>query len=408
VKKIQTLSIDEFDYPLTEDHIAKHPLSNRSDSQLLYYHNGIIEHKKFTDIIDLFQPDDFWVINNTKVIPARVHFQKATGALIEIFCLEPIGMDYTSVLTSQQTCQWLCFVGGAKKWKEGMLSKPYLLNGKEGLLEVSCLDKNDHGYTIQWRWNIGQFSEVLDACGELPIPPYLNRDTEPEDYDRYQTLFAKLEGSVAAPTASLHFDADVIERIKAKGVQQAALTLHVGAGTFKPVSTQNIGEHEMHAEYFEVPISFLENWIQKLKLNQRTIVVGTTALRTLETLYWLGNEKAEPNEQHLFHLGQWSPYQDKIENALVENIEWLYQKATQLGLNTIAGTTQIIMGPGYSIKTADALITNFHQPKSTLLLLVHAAVGEDWKKIYESALAYPYRFLSYGDSSWLEIKKASQ
>ena len=408
MKKIQNISIDDFDYPLTENHIAKYPLANRSDSQLLYYANGEIEHKKFHDILDLFLPGDFWVVNNTKVIPARVHFQKPTGAFIEIFCLEPIGMDYTSALTAQNQCQWLCFVGGAKKWKDGLLTKQYNLNGEEGTLEVNCIEKSEQGFIVEWKWNVGQFSEVLDACGELPIPPYLNRDTEPEDYDCYQTLFAQWEGSVAAPTASLHFDNNIIQKIKAKNVQQGTLTLHVGAGTFKPVSAAQIGGHEMHAEYFEVTVGFLLSWIEKIASKQRTIVVGTTALRTLETLYWLGNERVEPDKQNLFHLGQWTPYQDKKENTLLENLEWLYQKATSYRLSTIAGTTQIIIGPGYSIKTADALITNFHQPKSTLLLLVHAVVGEDWKKIYQSALDYPYRFLSYGDSSWLKTKKTSK
>lgn len=407
MKKIQNISIDEFDYPLTENHIAKYPLANRSDSQLLCYRDGEIEHKKFKDIVHLFEPGDFWVVNNTKVIPARVHFQKPTGASIELFCLEPIGMDHTSALTAKNQCQWLCFVGGAKKWKEGLLTKHYTLNGVEGALEVNCIEKSESGFIIEWKWNVGQFSEILDACGELPIPPYLNRDTEPEDYDRYQTLFAQWQGSVAAPTASLHFDEQIIQSIQNKGVVQGALTLHVGAGTFKPVSGANIGEHTMHAEYFEVTVSFLKSWIEKIKSNQRTIVVGTTALRTLETLYWLGNESAEPDEQNLFHLRQWTPYEEKKENTLLENLEWLYQKATSSGLRTIAGTTQIIIGPGYQVKTADALITNFHQPKSTLLLLVHAVVGEDWRKIYQSALDHPYRFLSYGDSSWLQTKKTS-
>jgi S-adenosylmethionine:tRNA ribosyltransferase-isomerase len=407
VKNIQNISIDDFDYPLTENHIAKYPLANRSDSQLLYYHEGKIEHKKFKDIIDLFSPGDLWVVNNTKVIPARIHFQKNTGAQIEVFCLEPLGMDYTTALTAKTNNQWLCFVGGAKKWKEGTLSKPYSLNGEDGVVEVTCLEKREDGFIIDWKWSVGQFSEMLDACGELPIPPYLNRDTEPEDYERYQTLFAKLAGSVAAPTASLHFDESIIQKIQEKNVQQATLTLHVGAGTFKPVSAAQIGGHEMHAEYFEVSLPFMAGWIEKLKNNQRTIVVGTTALRTLETLYWLGNQKCQPDTQQLFHLGQWVPYENQPENSLLENIEWLYQKATSMGLSSIAGTTQIIIGPGYEIKSADALVTNFHQPKSTLLLLVHAVVGEDWKKIYHEALNYPYRFLSYGDSSWLQTKKAS-
>jgi S-adenosylmethionine:tRNA ribosyltransferase-isomerase len=252
---------------------------------------------------------------------------------------------------------------------------------------------------------VGQFSEVLDAIGELPIPPYLNRETEEEDYDRYQTLFAQWEGSVAAPTASLHFDQGVIQSLLKKGITQGQLTLHVGAGTFKPVSADTLSKHEMHAEYFEISKDFIEQWMTKLKNGQRTIAVGTTALRTLESLYWLGNERATPDEHGLFHLGQWSPYQEKPENSLIQNLEYLYQKATELGLDVIAGTTQIIIGPGYTIKTIQALITNFHQPKSTLLLLVHAIVGDDWKKIYQSALDNHYRFLSYGDSSWLSTSQ---
>jgi S-adenosylmethionine:tRNA ribosyltransferase-isomerase len=266
-----------------------------------------------------------------------------------------------------------------------------------------CVDRGDNGFVIDWKWDLGQFSEVLEAIGELPIPPYLNRATEEEDYDRYQTLFAKWEGSVAAPTASLHFDETVIAALKQKGVTQGQLTLHVGAGTFKPVSADTLGNHEMHAEYFEVSLAFITQWMEKLKQGNRTIVVGTTALRTLESLYWLGNEHATPDEHGLFHLGQWSPYQEMPENSLIQNLEYLYQKATDSGLDVIAGTTQIIIGPGYTIKTIQALITNFHQPKSTLLLLVHAIVGEDWKKIYQSALDNDYRFLSYGDSSWLSV-----
>ncbi len=401
MKKIQDLSISEFDYPLPDERIAVHPLANRSDSKLLYYKNGAISHLNFRDIVDLFQPNDFWVVNNTKVIPARIHFQKSTGGIIEIFCLEPMDMDYTTALTSRDHCTWKCFVGGAKKWKEGSLFKSYTLNGQSGTVEVICLHRGDQGFVIEWKWDLGQFSEVLDAIGELPIPPYLNRETEEEDYDRYQTLFAQWEGSVAAPTASLHFDQGVIQSLLDKGVTQGQLTLHVGAGTFKPVSADTLSKHEMHAEYFEVSLAFIVQWMEKLKQGHRTIVVGTTALRTLESLYWLGNERAVPDEHGLFHLGQWSPYQEMPENSLIENLEYLYQKATELGLDVVAGTTQIIIGPGYTIKTIQALITNFHQPKSTLLLLVHAIVGEDWKRIYQSALDNDYRFLSYGDSSWL-------
>lgn len=390
----------DFDYPLPEERIALHPLAKRSDSKLLHFQKGEITHLNFRDIVDLFEPNDFWVVNNTKVIPARIHFQKSTGGVIEIFCLEPLDMDYTSALAKEK-CTWLCFVGGAKKWKEGSLFKSYSINGKKGTLEVMCVHSGDNGFVIDWKWDLGQFSEVLEAIGELPIPPYLNRATEEEDYDRYQTLFAKWEGSVAAPTASLHFDETVIETLKQKGVTQGQLTLHVGAGTFKPVSADTLGKHEMHAEYFEVSTAFIAQWIEKLKQGHRTIVVGTTALRTLESLHWLGNERAVPDEHGLFHLGQWSPYQEKPENSLIENLEYLYQKATELGLDVIAGATQIIIGPGYTIKTIQALITNFHQPKSTLLLLVHAIVGEDWKRIYQSALDNDYRFLSYGDSSWL-------
>lgn len=403
MKKIQEISINDFSYDLPNERIALHPLAKRSDSKLLHYHNGEISHRHFHQIADLFEPNDFWVVNNTKVIPARIHFEKSTGGIIEIFCLEPLGMDYTSALTAVEKCRWLCFVGGAKKWKEGSLVKQYNINGQSGTVEILCTQRGDDGFIIDWHWDLGQFSEVLEAIGELPIPPYLNRATEEEDYDRYQTLFAKWEGSVAAPTASLHFDEQVIESLIQKGVTQGQLTLHVGAGTFKPVSADKIGKHEMHAEYFEVSLAFIEQWMDKIRKGSRTIVVGTTALRTLESLYWLGNERAVTDEKGLFHLGQWTPYEEKPEMPLLENLEYLYQKAKESGLNVIAGTTQIIIGPGYTTKTIEALITNFHQPKSTLLLLVHAIVGEDWKKIYQSALDNDYRFLSYGDSSWLSV-----
>ncbi len=406
MNKIQEINIQDFDYPLPDNRIAKYPLENRSDSKLLHYSKGQISNKRFTDIVDLFLPNDLWVVNNTKVIPARLHFKKSTGAIIEIFCLEPLQMDYTQALSQRQSVIWKCFVGGAKKWKDGALNLTIVVNDKEVILSAECLEKIENAFIIEFKWDGPTFSEILDAVGELPIPPYLNRDTEPEDYDRYQTLFAETSGSVAAPTASLHFDEKVLDAIKQKEVTKMSLTLHVGAGTFKPVNTAQLGDHVMHAEYFEVSRDLIERWVKQWQNSGRLIVVGTTALRTLESIFWIAHENLIPDDNGLFHVGQWLPYERKEDKETLLVMEELLSKMIKNNWDKLVGTTQIIIGPSYQIKTADVLITNFHQPKSTLLLLVYAVVGSDWRKIYQHALEQEYRFLSYGDSSWLETKMA--
>jgi len=406
VNKIQEVNIQDFDYDLPDHRIARYPLKKRSDSKLLHFSNGNISDKKFNEIIPLFESTDLWVVNNTKVIPARLHFSKSTGAQIEIFCLEPMNMDYSQALASIHRCSWKCFVGGAKKWKEGPLYHTVQVGRLNITLSARCIEKQDNAFIIEFEWSEVTFAEVLDAIGQLPIPPYLNRDTEPEDYDRYQTLFAESSGSVAAPTASLHFDNDVVQQILELGVTQQNLTLHVGAGTFKPVNTDQLGNHIMHAEYFEVGIELIEHWVKQIQNNQRIIVVGTTALRTLESVFWIAHENLKPNEQGLFHVDQWLPYQGQASQSKGQVMQDFLQIMKKNHWTKIVGTTQIIMGPGYEVQSADVLITNFHQPKSTLLLLVHAAVGENWIVIYQHALENDYRFLSYGDSSWLEIKKA--
>ena len=406
MNKIQEINIEHFDYPLPDNRIAKYPLANRSDSKLLHYSKGQISDKRFTDIVDLFLPNDLWVVNNTKVIPARLHFTKSTGASIEIFCLEPLHMDYTQALSQKNTGVWKCFVGGAKKWKDGELYLPVQVNGKEVILSAQCLEKFENAFIIAFKWEGATFSEILDAIGELPIPPYLNRDTEPEDYDRYQTLFAETSGSVAAPTASLHFDEKVLEGIAEKGVTKMPLTLHVGAGTFKPVNTTQLGDHIMHAEYFVVSRELIEQWVKQWQNGGRIIVVGTTALRTLESIFWIAHENLMPDDSGFFHVGQWLPYECQKRRNPLNVMEDLLAQIIENDWSKLVGTTQIIMGPSYQVRSADVLITNFHQPKSTLLLLVYAAIGEDWKSVYHHALVKNYRFLSYGDSSWLEIKKA--
>ena len=406
MNKIQEVNIQDFDYSLPDDRIAKYPLEKRSDSKLLHYSKGNITDLPFTEIVSLFLPNDLWVVNNTKVIPSRLHFTKSTGASIEIFCLEPLHMDYTQALSQKNTGVWKCFVGGAKKWKEGELYLPVQVNGKEVILSAQCLEKFENAFIISFKWEGATFSEILDAIGELPIPPYLNRDTEPEDYDRYQTLFAETSGSVAAPTASLHFDKEVMEGIDKKGVKKMSLTLHVGAGTFKPVNAEQLKDHVMHAEYFEVSKSLIEAWIKQWKNGHRIVVVGTTALRTLESIFWIAHENLAIDDAGLFHVGQWLPYESQEKKDNLQVMVDLLDRMTQMGWEKLVGTTQIIMGPSYHIRSADVLITNFHQPKSTLLLLVHAAVGDEWKSIYQHALDNEYRFLSYGDSSWLEIEKA--
>ena len=404
----QQLSISNYTYTLPEASIALYPLTNREASKLLVYKNNGIKETLFSKLADELPKKCSLFFNNTKVINARLSFFKATGSRIEIFCLEPVGIvtDYSISLQQTGSCLWQCFVGGASKWKEPKLTRELEIGGEKIILSAEKKGKIKDAWLIEFSWLPAHFafSEILETIGSIPLPPYLNREAEAEDLDNYQTIFAKEEGSVAAPTAGLHFTENLLEKLKKHGVTLNEITLHVGAGTFKPVKTELMQDHIMHAEYIDVSIKALEN----LLMNNNIIAVGTTSLRTLESLYWMGVKLLIAPENDQVALWQWEVYEAPLVNsnfslkdAITALINWLKEK----NLERLFTQTQIIIAPGYQFRVADGLITNFHQPQSTLLLLVAAAVGNEWKKLYEFALANNFRFLSYGDANFIVIDK---
>lgn len=404
ILKTQKIAIESYDYDLPDHRIAKYPLAERDSSKLLVYKDKSITDAVFKDIPNYLSSDSLMVFNNTKVIQARLLFAKETGAQIEIFCLEPhVPHDYLTSFQQTRECSWLCLVGNSKKWKEGALSLFVTIDGKDLKVSAERLGKVRDASEIKFTWNNPQvtFADILDAIGELPIPPYLNRKTEKSDLETYQTVYSKIIGSVAAPTAGLHFTPQVFEGLEEKGIVRKELTLHVGAGTFKPVQTSEIGGHEMHAELISVKRSFIED----LRSNRGQVVaVGTTSVRTLESLYYIGvilnNESNYPSD--LF-VSQWMPYEDKNNVLTVDqSLQNIINYLDRTGQESLLAHTAIMIAPGYEFKIVDALVTNFHQPKSTLLLLVSCFVEEEnWKLIYNHALENGYRFLSYGDSSLL-------
>jgi S-adenosylmethionine:tRNA ribosyltransferase-isomerase len=396
------IHIQDYNYELPDERIAKYPLIKRDNSKLLVYRNGKITDAIFKDLENFLPDNALLVFNNTKVIQARVHFRKATGAMIEIFCLEPHSPnDYQLNFQQAERCSWVCLIGNLKKWKDGSLTRQIDRNGE--IINLKASRKQSHGdsHIIEFEWDNPNvtFSELLEIVGELPIPPYLNRETEEQDKQTYQTVYSKIDGSVAAPTAGLHFTPEVMESLTKRGVKLAELTLHVGAGTFRPVKSELIGEHAMHSEFISVKKDFIEGL---LRHNGKVIAVGTTSVRTLESLYYIGVLLKDKTASHL-HVPQWMPYADSndllsVADSLQNIIEYLDRNS----LNTLIADTQIIIAPGYEFKIVDGIVTNFHQPQSTLLLLVSAFVGDDnWKSIYKHALDSDYRFLSYGDSSLL-------
>lgn len=399
------IHITDYNYELPDERIAKFPLKQRDHSKLLIYNHGEISQDVFYNLPEYLPKNALMVFNNTKVIQARMHFRKETGALIEVFLLEPYSpADYEQMFQMTETCSWLCIVGNLKKWKEGCLSRTFDCKGKAVTLTVER--KGEHGTSqlIEFSWDNAtvSFAEIIDAVGELPIPPYLNRKTEESDKVTYQTVYSKIKGSVAAPTAGLHFTDSVLKAIDMHGIERDEVTLHVGAGTFKPVKSSTIGGHEMHTEYICVHRHTLE---KLLKHDASAIAVGTTSVRTLESLYYIGLKlHYNPTlEEHMLHVAQWEPYStpaDKIIPASVA-IEEVLHFLDANGLNALHTSTQIIIAPGYDYKIVKMLVTNFHQPQSTLLLLVSAFVHGDWHKIYDYALGHDFRFLSYGDSSLL-------
>ena len=404
VMKTQEIRIEDYNYSLPDERIAKFPLPKRDESKLLLYRNGEISESIFKHITDYLPQNTLMVFNNTRVIQARLLFQKETGARIEIFCLEPIEPhDYALIFQETRRCSWTCLVGNLKKWKEGTLSKTIFIKDEPVVLTAD--KKKSHGDThlIEFIWDneAYTFADILDAAGVLPIPPYLHRETEKSDLQTYQTVYSKIKGSVAAPTAGLHFTQEVLADIDARGIGREEVTLHVGAGTFKPVKSDTIEGHEMHTEF----ISVRRSSIERIKSNLGNIIaVGTTSVRTLESLYYMGvilDNNPEATSEDLV-VKQWMPY-DMNNNRLTaeRSLQNILDYLDKHDADTLVTATQIIIAPGYEFKIVKGIVTNFHQPKSTLLLLISAFVKGNWKSIYEYALEHDFRFLSYGDSSLL-------
>lgn len=396
------IRISDYNYPLPDERIAKFPIAQRDHSKLLVYRHGEVSQDVFYNLPEYLPKGALMVFNNTKVIQARMHFRKETGALIEVFLLEPAApSDYELMFQTSERCAWYCLVGNLKKWKDGTLCRTIEVKGEQ--IEVRATRGPVHGtsHRIDFEWTGGvSFAEIIDVMGELPIPPYLNRETQESDKTTYQTVYSKIKGSVAAPTAGLHFTPDVLAALDAHGVEREELTLHVGAGTFKPVKSEEIEGHEMHTEY----ISVRRDTIRKLLAHEGcAIAVGTTSVRTLESLYYMGlkvmqNPDASEND---LHVNQWEPYDSTTAVSTVEALTALGDWMDAHGLDVLHSSTQIIIAPGYEYHIVKMLVTNFHQPQSTLLLLVSAFVKGDWHRIYDYALANDFRFLSYGDSSLL-------
>lgn len=399
------IQIKDFNYTLPDERIAKFPLAKRDNSKLLLYRHGEVTEDVFHNIAQYLPKGALMVFNNTKVIQARLHFRKETGALIEVFLLEPyMPADYEQMFQTTGHCSWLCMIGNLKKWKEGTLKRTFDVKGKEVTLVAERKEDVHKSYRVDFSWDASDVSwaELLDAVGELPIPPYLNRETQESDKTTYQTVYSKIKGSVAAPTAGLHFTPEVLADIDRHGIDREELTLHVGAGTFKPVKSEEIQDHEMHTEYICVHRQTLEKLIRH---EAKAIAVGTTSVRTLESLYYIGVklEKTLDLSEEELHVCQWEPYENAVAKPItpIKAIENILAYLDKHGLSALHASTQIIIAPGYEYNIVKMLVTNFHQPQSTLLLLVSAFVHGDWRKIYDYALAHDFRFLSYGDSSLL-------
>ena len=410
---MEEILIEEYNYPLPDERIAKYPLAQRDQSKLLIYRNGQVSEDRFYRVGEYLPADSLLIYNNTRVIQARLEFHKQSedgtqGARVEIFCLEPLEPhDYQLSLGSTDGCTWKCMIGNAKKWKTGALALPVVLpSGEEVklLAEKGAQTGNTFAVNFSWEGASVSFAEILDAVGELPIPPYLNRKTEESDKTTYQTVYSRIKGSVAAPTAGLHFTDDVLDGLRQRGIQTAEVTLHVGAGTFQPVKVADANQHTMHTEIIAVPKTTIQTIIENLG---HIVAVGTTSMRTLESLYFLGVQLHDTlhSTPHTLHptlsVAQFEPYEMAHTLSTYEALQAIVEYLEQTGQDTLHAETQIMIKPGYVFHVVDQLITNFHQPKSTLLLLVSAFVGGDWHTIYDYALANDFRFLSYGDSSIL-------
>ena len=400
------IQIRDYDYPLPDERIAKFPLTERDSSKLLVYEGGRISETVFRNLPSLLPEGSLMVFNNTRVIQARLHFRKGEaqdGALIEVFLLEPANpVEYQENFATKGSCSWYCLVGNLKKWKEGPLTRDFKIQNSKYKLTAERVGTHGTSQEIKFEWDANlTWAEVIDAVGELPIPPYLNRKTQESDKTTYQTVYSKIKGSVAAPTAGLHFTKRVLADIDAKGIEREEVTLHVGAGTFRPVKSEDIGGHDMHTEHIAVHRQTIE---RLLAHNGEAIAVGTTSVRTLESLYYLGVLASQGKED--LHVPQWMPYEYNdslsVKDALTALLHYMNERQEDI----LHASTQIIIAPGYKYHIVRRMITNFHQPQSTLLLLVSAFIGEGWHDVYDYALNHDFRFLSYGDSSMLTLNES--
>lgn len=404
---IPSLNIEDYNYPLTDDRIAKYPLPERDSSKLLYFDGTKPVSYIFRDLPALLPADSLMVFNETKVVPARLFFRRETGAVVQVFCLNPVlPVEYTNAFAATSSCRWSCVIGNSKRWKGDILS---CLNDNDDSaiaeidLKARLIEKDGQTGCVEFSWQGGApFSEVLEKCGNIPIPPYLNRDTEAIDLERYQTMYAKIRGSVAAPTAGLHFTENVLGQIRSRGVETDKVCLHVGAGTFLPVKDSDVAKHKMHREPFVISRSLLEKLLKK---DKTLVAVGTTSVRTLESLYYVGLNiinNGRPDD-----VEQWTPYLTDGKITTSEALQAILDYLDREHLDSLSAGTRIIIVPGFRFRIVDEMVTNFHQPESTLILLVSAFVGGRWREIYDFALANGYRFLSYGDSSLLKNSGSS-
>lgn len=396
------INFEDYLYDLPEERIASYPLKDRDQSKLLLYRQGQIHHQHFYEIDQILPENALLFFNDTKVIPARLHFQKTTGATVEIFLLQPEAPSSVINQAMQQTgrCEWSCMIGNLKRWKEGTLLKKQLqINGKEILVEAKLTNRDEKRVQFSWADSTVRFVDIVEAAGEVPLPPYIKRNAEKGDKSSYQTIYSRMEGAVAAPTAGLHFSEAILERLRAKGVAMDFLTLHVSAGTFQPIKEKNVVEHPMHSEQVQITRQNLENLI---KTGKKVIPVGTTSMRTLESLYWFGVKLLSEEDQD-FKISKLYPYQfsGKKLPTKQEAVKFVLDYMDSRQTDTLLGDSEIFIFPGYKFKICEGLITNFHMPGSTLILLVASFIGKDWKKVYQEALENDYRFLSYGDSSLL-------
>ena len=397
LSELKNIRIEDYNYPLPDERIARYPLAERDQSKLLCLKGTDISEHHFHDLPDLLPQETMLVFNDTRVIHARLFFRKETGAVIEVFCLEPTGMDVTAAFAQRERCNWTCFIGNNKKWKGGPLTLQFSILNSQFSIQATRREAVGNAWIVEFEWTGGlSFAEVIEAAGVIPLPPYLGREAEESDAERYQTVYAHYEGSVAAPTAGLHFTPELLERLRQGGVETEYVTLHVGAGTFKPVSTPTIGEHEMHVEPVHVTADNLHHLIAHA--GRPLVAVGTTSVRTLESLYWFGvSLQTHPELDHM-HVNQWDPYTAEttlpFREAYANILRWMEHRSSDI----LHGETQLMIAPGYRYRVISGLVTNFHQPCSTLLLLVSALIGDRWRDCYRYALDHGFRFLSYGDS----------